>query len=316
MTALVRASASWLAWPGLLGLCLGATAIGFASDLFVPVFNATYLALALALLGLERWIPHERAWTRSDGQWLPDILHTLLSDGTIQVAIVFSGAIGLSALVAPTGGAGLNIWPRHWPLAGQIVLGLVLSEFALYWAHRIAHEWRPLWHFHAVHHSVERLWCVNSGRFHFVDALKSALPGIAILLAVGAPMEVLVWLSAITAYIGILTHCNVAMRFGPLSMLFNTPELHRWHHSTDLREGNKNYGENIMLWDWVFGTYFNARRRPPVSIGIRETMPRRFGAQVAWPFRQLLGLGGAGSGYAPVGPLDGCPDAQVPQNVR
>ena len=71
-----------------------------------------------------------------------------------------------------------------------------------------------------------------------------------------------------TAFIGMLTHCNVEMRFGPLSWWFNTPELHRWHHSRDLSEGNKNYGENLMVWDHLFGTFFNTRtKRPPQTSG-------------------------------------------------
>ena len=83
-----------------------------------------------------------------------------------------------------------------------MILGVVVAEFGLYWAHRIAHEWKPLWRFHAVHHSVIRLWIVNTGRFHFVDSLKSIVLGMVILLALGAPMEVLIWLSAVTAFVG------------------------------------------------------------------------------------------------------------------
>ncbi len=251
-------------------------------------FNLTYFGLAVTLLLLERWIPHERTWSKSDGQFISDILHTLVSKGTVQTLVVFSAAIGLAAYITPMAEAGYGIWPRQWPLATQILLGIVIAEFSFYWAHRIAHEWHPLWHFHAIHHSVTRLWVVNTGRFHFIDSLKSILPGTGILLILGAPMEVLTWLSAITAYIGILTHCNVEMRFGFLSMIFNTPELHRWHHSKDLREGNKNYGENLMLWDWIFGTWFNENRRPPVNIGIEEIMPLRFRDQVVWPFRKAF----------------------------
>ncbi len=285
-TEAIRSAVSWIAWPTLLAACAGTTAVGFAAGQPVIAFNLTYLALAAALLILERWTPHEREWSRSDGQLHLDLAHTLFTNGTIQVLVAFGGVIGLSGLVASQ--AEIGVWPRHWPLAFQIALGLALSEFAGYWAHRLAHEWRSLWHFHAIHHSVEKLWCVNSGRFHFVDALKSVVPGAAILVIAGAPAEVLAWLSALTGYVGILTHCNVAMRFGALSYVFNTPELHRWHHSRDLREGNKNYGENIVLWDLVFGTYFNEARRPPADIGVSETIPSRFGAQLAWPFRQAF----------------------------
>ena len=277
---------SWLAWPGLLALCLLITAGGFALGRPALSFNVAYALLALCLFALERGMPHERSWNQNDGQTFANIAHTLLSKGLVQTLVVFSAAIGLASYVTPAAEPGYGIWPRGWPMWLQVIMAIVAAEFGFYWAHRIAHEWKLLWRFHAVHHSVVRLWIVNTGRFHFVDSLKSIVLGTAILLALGAPMEVMIWLSAVTAYIGMLTHCNVDMRFGPLSWWFNTPELHRWHHSRDLREGNKNYGENIMLWDHVFSTYFNTRDyRPPENIGINEPMPAGFLQQLAWPFK-------------------------------
>lgn len=282
----VARAISWSAWPGLLAICIAITACGFERGRPALFFNIAYVLLALCLYTLERAMPHERAWNESDGQTFANIAHTLLSKGLVQSLIVFSAVIGLSVYVTSVTEPGYGLWPRGWPMWTQVLLGIVVAEIGFYWGHRIAHEWPVLWRFHAVHHSVMRLWIVNTGRFHFVDALKSIVLGAAILLALGAPMEVLTWLSAITAFIGMLTHCNVDMRFGPLSWLFNTPELHRWHHSRDLREGNKNYSENIMLWDHVFGTYYNTRAyRPPKDIGIDEHMPAGFLQQLAWPFR-------------------------------
>ena len=287
MSALLHNSAAWFAWPGLLLACVLATAAGFWAGQPQIAFFLTYAALTAALLLLERWMPHEPAWAARDGELGCDIGHTALSTAAVQGLLAFSATIaaaaGLKMLDDPTRGP----WPHDWPLVCQVTLGLAVLEFALYWAHRIAHEWLPLWYFHAVHHNAPRLWAVNNSRFHFIDAAKSVLPGIALLVALGAPMGVLTWLSAIGAYIGILTHCNVAMRFGALSLIFNTPELHRWHHSKDLREGNRNYGESLMIWDWVFGTWFNAARRPPADIGVPDAIPPQFWAQVLWPFQQL-----------------------------
>jgi sterol desaturase/sphingolipid hydroxylase (fatty acid hydroxylase superfamily) len=281
-----RSLVACVAWPALLAGCVATTAIGFSTGWPVLGFNLTYLALAASLLLLERWMPHEAAWQPHDGQFRLDLGHTMVSNGTIQALLVLSGVIGLSALLARLGHSGLGLWPHQWPLAPQVALGLAVSEFAAYWAHRTAHEWEPLWYFHAIHHSVEKLWCVNSGRFHFVDALKSVVPGVLILVLAGAPAEVMAWLSALTGYIGIMTHTNVAMRFGPLNYVFNTPALHRWHHSMDLREGNKNYGENLVIWDLAFGTYFNAARRPPVTIGTVDPLPAGLVGQLLWPFRR------------------------------
>lgn len=282
----VSRAISWLAWPGLLSLCILITRYGFALDLPALFFNIAYALLAVCLYALERAMPHERSWNEDDDQTFANLAHTLLSKGLVQTLAVFSTAIGLASYFTPVTEQGYGIWPRDWPMWIQVIVAIVVAEFGFYWAHRIAHEWKPLWRFHAVHHSVVRLWIVNTGRFHFVDSLKSIMIGASIMLALGAPMEVMIWLSAVTAFIGMLTHCNVDMRFGPLSWWFNTPELHRWHHSRDLREGNKYYSENIMLWDHVFGTYFNTREyRPPEDIGISEPMPPDFLQQLAWPFK-------------------------------
>lgn len=278
---------SYLLWPLLLGGGIGLTAYGFSIGQEILFFNIAYFSVIAALLFLERAMPHETEWNNPDGQTLANIAHTILNKGFVQGLVVFAGAVGLTHLLTPmTDAPGYGLWPREWPLVTQVILGLITAEFMLYWKHRFAHEWYPLWRFHAVHHSVTRLWVVNTGRFHFVDSITGVIVAMGILAALGAPVEVVTWLSAITAFIGLLTHCNVDMRFGPLSLVFNTPELHRWHHSQDLREGNMNYGENLVLWDQIFGTYFrDAPRRPPVDIGIPEPMPERFVEQLVWPFK-------------------------------
>ena len=283
----IKNTVSLIAWPTLLLVCLFITYVGFEHDRPVLGFNCAYLLLAITLLLLERWIPHEKEWRENDHQTFANIAHTLTSKGVVQGILVFGGVVGLTTLVTSANEDGYGIWPREWPMFIQVVMGLVTAEFMLYWSHRISHEWYPLWRFHAVHHSVTRLWVVNTGRFHFVDSLISIALGVSILLILGAPMEVITWLSAITAFIGMLTHCNVHMRFGFLSYIFNTPGLHRWHHSRDLKEGNKNYGENLMIWDHIFGTWYNPKRRPPVNIGISEDMPVTFLAQLAWPFKMF-----------------------------
>ena len=144
---------------------------------------------------------------------------------------------------------------------------------------------RPSGGFHAVHHSVERLWFFNTGRFHFVDTAFSILLSQPLLLLSGAPGDVVVWVSVTTAFVGILTHCNVDMRTGPIDFVFNTPALHRWHHSRNPDEGNSNYGENLMLWDLIFGSFYRPARRPPANIGIDEPMPRHFLGQLWYPFQ-------------------------------
>ena len=279
---------SWALWPFLFVGCMSITAYGFSlHHPYLPFvfFNGAYFLLIISLLWLERVMPHEGAWHKPDGQIFVNIAHTLTSKGTSQILLVVNAYIG--AGIATGGASGLlgaQIWPSDWPLWAQVMMAVVGSEFMLYWAHRTSHEFMFLWRFHAIHHSVKKLWIVNTGRFHFVDSLYSIVLGMLPLLALGASMDVVMWLAAVTAFIGMLTHCNVEMRFGVLSWIFNTPEVHRWHHSRVLREGNTNYGENVMLWDHVFRTFFHENRRPPARIGIHEHMPHKFSEQLIWPF--------------------------------
>ena len=279
----MRVVASYLLWPLLMG---GAIA-GYAlfRDIGHPVvaFNVCYFALVAAILILERIFPHEREWLPYDGEIGADLGHTILGKASVQLLIVVLAVIGLVDAFDPAGAAW---WPSDAPEAVQVILALVIAEFGFYWAHRLAHEWPLLWRFHAIHHSVRRLWVVNTGRFHFVDTMVSVLFGLTLAFVVGVPKDMIIWVSILTAFFGLLTHCNIEMRFGPLSYVFNTPGLHRWHHSMVLEEGNRNYGENLILFDQIFGTFINPDRRPPATIGVHEPMPRHFLAQLVHPFRR------------------------------
>ena len=265
------------AWPLLLVSSGAILALGFSLGREVLYFNLSYAWIVCWLLLLERRLPYRDTWRRPDGQIGADLGHTLLNKGLVQLLIVQLIALGLF-------GDGRGSTIATAPLALQVAIGLVVSEIGLYAAHRLAHEWPLLWRFHAVHHSVKKLWIVNTGRFHFVDSLASVAASVPFLFVSGISMDAIVWVSAITAYIGILTHCNVEMRCGWLNYVFNTPNLHRWHHSMKPAEGNRNYGENLMLWDMLFGTFLYPRHKDIDDIGIREFMPPRFLDQLVAPF--------------------------------
>ncbi len=281
VTALRRLVLSYVWWPLLFTASTAAVYAGMQANHDILAFNLTYLALALVIGLLERVMPHQRAWLRNDGQIGPDLAHTLLNKGVAQAIISTVVFLGIADSLGPTGG---GLWPTDWPLALQAALGLAVAEAGLYWKHRLAHEWPVLWRFHAVHHSVTRLWFFNTGRFHLVDTITGLAVGMPVLLILGAPREVMVMVSAMTAIIGMLTHCNIEMRCGWLSYVFNTPSLHRWHHSKALHEGNRNYGENLVLFDLLFGTFLLPARRPPREIGIAHPMPPSFLGQLAAPF--------------------------------
>jgi len=280
------AAVSSLLWPAIF--CAGLTGAYFAfeSDMHLLWFNVVYLSTVAVIALFERLMPYEKTWQKRDGETFNDIAHTLLNKGGVQIAAAIgtSFPMAVATVAQPALSYHSHFWPDQWPMAFQAVLGLIVAEFGLYMAHRLAHEHLSLWRFHALHHSVERLWVINTGRFHVIDTLFKIALGQIPLYLLGAPLPVFLWIGAVTAFIGLLTHCNVDMRTGPLDLIFSTPRLHRWHHSKILAEGNTNYGENLVIWDQLLGTFYNPPRASSTDIGITGKVAKGFLAQLAQPF--------------------------------
>jgi sterol desaturase/sphingolipid hydroxylase (fatty acid hydroxylase superfamily) len=288
--------ASCLVWPAFFVGGLAGAYLAFQTQFPLLWFNADYLSIVAGIAILERFMPYEQTWLSHDGETFNDLAHSLLNKGGVQIAAAIgtSFPMAVATVALPLFSRQMQFWPDQWPLLVQVVLGLIIAELGLYAAHRLAHENLVLWRFHALHHSVERLWVVNTGRFHFIDSLFKIILSQIPLYLLGAPLPVFLWIGAVTAFIGLLTHCNLDVRTGPLDWVLSTPRLHRWHHSRVLVEGNTNYGENLVLWDHVFGTYFNPPRPSSVDIGISGRVAKGFLAQLAQPFsasgaRQILG---------------------------
>jgi len=292
----LKSFTAFLVWPGVFLFGLTGSYFAFSSPHPLAAFVAVYIG-AFALLGLsERFLPYEPEWLDGDGETFNDVAHTLLTKGLVEfvsgLTVIFPMAA--AKVLQPLAALEFHLWPTSLPMALQVVLGLIIAEFGLYWAHRIAHERLYFWRFHALHHSVARLWVVNTGRFHVMDSLFKVALSQAPLYLLGAPVSVFLWIGAVTAFVGILTHCNVAVRTGILDYVFSTPRLHRWHHSKDLREGNTNYGENLVLFDLLFRTYYNPAHGPSTNIGISGKVSDTFIGQLVQPFtvkgqRQILG---------------------------
>ncbi len=285
----MKNSARWLAFPVILGGAL-ATGLGLAPRIGMPaaVLVAQTVGLLCVTVG-ERLLPFRPQWNRPHGDLRTDVLHAIVSGlGTAQLMGPLVRVAGASAAGVLSQMLGMTLWPDGWPLLAQLGLALVIAELPQYWIHRWQHEHDSLWRFHATHHSAPRLYWLNAARFHPLDLGLLYIVGYVPLVLLGCPGEVILLFSLFDAVFGMLQHCNIDVRLGPLNYLFSMAEPHRWHHSRTVVEANTNYGSNLMIWDLVFRTFFlPADREPPLAIGIAD-MPRFPGsylAQLASPFR-------------------------------
>jgi sterol desaturase/sphingolipid hydroxylase (fatty acid hydroxylase superfamily) len=257
-----------------------------ASDGWATVAGLVF-GYTLVILG-ERLYPFVPDWNRNhddvatDAAWAGT---TVVVGGLLRPLSFMVGGWLAARLSADLGSP---IWPNEWPLAYQLILALVIIEFPQYWLHRLEHETKWLWRFHATHHSAPRLYWLNAARFHFVDIGLLTMLYTVPLVALGAGEPVFgLWIVASTIH-GICQHANMQIRCGPLNWIFSMAELHRWHHSPLVRESNTHYGQTLILWDIVFGTRFlPADRKPPEAVGIADLpgFPMTWWAQFCSPWR-------------------------------
>jgi ornithine lipid hydroxylase len=166
-----------------------------------------------------------------------------------------------------------------------MLLMLIVSDFFRYWLHRSAHEQKWLWRFHAVHHSVQKLYWLNVGRFHPFDKAIQMLCDTIPFVILGVDARVVALYFLVYSIKGFYQHSNVDVKLGWLNYLISGPELHRWHHSMQIAESNTNYGNNLIIWDLLFRTFFHPPLQHVKQLGLlNRDYPMDFIAQLQTPF--------------------------------
>jgi sterol desaturase/sphingolipid hydroxylase (fatty acid hydroxylase superfamily) len=175
----------------------------------------------------------------------------------------------------------------HLPFWGQVVINVVVSDFLLYWVHRIFHG-AKFWRFHAVHHSAEEIDWTTAYRFHPVNLWLGSFLVTAIMLYLGVSPSVLLFLVAFDTATAAFVHANLNWTLGPLKYVVATPVFHRWHHTRLVEGSNSNFGALFSCWDLLFGTFRMPERELPSRYGIdHDGYPQNFVGQLVEPFRDL-----------------------------
>ena len=253
---------------------------------------ASYVAVltGAALVTLhETKLPYRREWRPTGGVVTADALFMGTVQGVLPLLFSFTVVIWLAGLLDTTGLSIDGLWPVGVPLAAQVCLMLLAADFPRYWLHRAFHGVPTMWRLHAVHHSPHQLYWLNVGRFHPIEkSIQYAVDSLPFAL-LGAPQETLAAYFVFYAINGFFQHSNCMVRLGPLNYVVSGPELHRWHHSEVSAESNNNYGNNLILWDILFGTRWLPKGREVGPLGLHNrAYPLGFFAQMRTPF--LKGL--------------------------
>lgn len=146
-----------------------------------------------------------------------------------------------------------------WPIWAKLVLALLCFDFlAQYSVHYFLHKLRPLWRLHMIHHSDTKVMATTGTRHHPGDYIMREVFSLLTIVLTGAPFAYYMLYRLITIPFTYFTHVNVlfpAWIDRPLSYLFITPNVHKFHHHWKAPWTDSNYGNILSIWDRMFGTF-------------------------------------------------------------
>ncbi len=208
-----------------------------------------------------------------------DAEQKLLSHGLLQDALWVTVRIASTTLLLPSLVIALKFIFDHYLgfltitalsksfWCAQVILAFVVSDFLSWISHIIRHKVNNFWQFHAVHHGQIQLNMLTESRIHPIDDAFSYLLHFVPFFSLGLSIEAIAGFEWFRQWHTRLYHSNIKSNFGILRYVFVTPQSHRIHHSTQLQHRDKNYGQNLSIWDYIFGTqYRNYDEYPQVGV--------------------------------------------------
>ncbi len=266
--------------PTRFGLVIGLT---FAAALVFAFLTRGPAPFGIAFLFLL-FVPLEKLFALRKQKVFRRGLFTDLTHILVNGFFSTIGAIVLMVVMALP-----LIWLRgfdlvgYLPAWGAIALGGALLFVGNYWGHRLTHTVPFLWRFHAVHHSIEQMDWVASGRLHPVDQSFTQAFTILPLFLLGYGGSIFAGVAVFFTLLALFIHSNVRLRFPGLRWVINTPEWHHWHHAIDDEARDKNFGLPVI--DKIFGTAYLPKGRRPTGFGTHDPVPQEGYLQhLAYPF--------------------------------
>ena len=268
----------------VLGFALYMTLAGAGWHVTLASYSAAGVGVGLVALH-EIKLPYRKDWRPPGEDVRTDAIFLIVVQVALPYLLAITLVVGLAGALKAGGLTVDVLWPHNLPVVAQVGIMLLAADFMRYWLHRAFHRYPLMWRLHAVHHSPAQLYTINVGRFHPIEkSVQYAVDTLPFaLLAVS--QEVLAAYFVFYALNGFFQHSNCRVYLGPLNYVVAGPELHRWHHSRRARESNSNFGNNLIVWDTLFGTRFLPNDRDIEEIGLHNRRyPTGFLVQMKSPF--------------------------------
>lgn len=237
------------------------------------------LFLVLLFVPMERVFPAKKGQTFFRKRWFLD-LSFFLGQYLLWNSLLIWFLAYLHSFVKFLVPYQITIEIHSQPVWLQAIEVLFLSDFLIYWGHRLQHKVDFLWRFHKVHHTAETMDWLASHREHPLDTIYTVgLINLPVFL-LGFDLNAIMIIVAFRGIWAIYIHSNVRLNLGFVQKIIGSPALHHWHH--DLERDRGNYSNVSPLMDLLFGTYVCPDHEPE-KFGIKEEFPQNYLGQLFVP---------------------------------
>lgn len=162
----------------------------------------------------------------------------------------------------------------------------ILNEFIYYWFHRLSHEIPILWATHVNHHSSLKMNFSVATRTPFLNVIYHILFWLPLPLIGFNPIDIL-FIETLSFFTAFIQHTTLIPKLGLLEYVFNTPSHHRVHHASNPQYLNKNFGNTLIIFDRLFGTFEEEIEEPVYGL-IENPKNRSFLNMVFHEWKKIL----------------------------
>lgn len=251
-----------------------------------------FLGLFTVFAALESLMPRRSRVAPRSRRWATNLSITVLNTLTLRVLALLLPLLAVgAALDAQQNGWGLLNY-LNWPAWLEIILAILVLDFAIWAQHLITHKIPLLWRLHRVHHADRDMDVTTAIRFHPVEIGLSMLLKILLVYLLGPSALAVILFEVLLNGTALFNHANIRLPLAIdaiLRRVLVTPDMHRVHHSIHRAEHDSNYGFALSIWDRLMGTYVaqptQGHDKMTVGLEWQDERPTKLGWSLTLPFR-------------------------------
>lgn len=224
----------------------------------IAIRLGVFVALLAVLVTLERLAPRRRLVQPRYRRWSTNLAIVVL-DTLVVRALGLALPILAVAAAVDAGQLGLGLF-NHLDLPAwvELLLAVLIFDFAIWLQHLITHKVPLFWRFHRVHHADRDFDVTTALRFHPVEIAASAALKVGLVYLIGPSAIAVIVFEILLNATAMFNHANLRLPLGldrVLRLVLVTPDMHRVHHSARREEHDSNYGFSLSIWDRIFRTH-------------------------------------------------------------